>query len=54
MVVARPTSRSLTVYHQGVSFAGVPVLQKRLNGKTWYFAPKTSSKHTRKWAPVAP
>ena len=25
-------------------------LKKRLDGKTWYFGPKTSSEHTTKWA----
>jgi hypothetical protein len=30
------------------------VAQKRLDGKIWYFGPKTSSKHTTKWAPLGP
>jgi len=30
------------------------VAQKRLDGKIWYFGPKTSSEHTTKWAPLGP
>jgi hypothetical protein len=30
------------------------VAQKRLDGKIWYFGPKTSNEHTKKWAPLGP
>jgi hypothetical protein len=33
-------------------FSSVSVAQKRLDGKTWYYEPKTSSQHTTKWAPL--
>ena len=36
------------------SFSGVSVAQKRLDGKIWYFGPKTSSEHTTKWAQLGP
>ena len=39
---------------QAFLFSGVSVAQKRLDGKIWYFGPKTSSEHTTKWAPLGP
>jgi hypothetical protein len=37
---------------QAFLFSDISVLQKRLDGKTWYFGPKTNTEHTTKWAPL--
>jgi hypothetical protein len=50
--VTRSPSRFSAVSHLGVSVSGVSMTQKRLDGKFWYFGPKTSKEHTTKWAPL--
>ena len=48
--VTRSSSRFQPFLIQAFLFLGVSVTQKRLDGKIWYFWPKTSSEHTTKWA----
>ena len=36
------------------SFQAFLCHKKPLDGKIWYFGPKTSSEHTTKWAPLGP
>jgi hypothetical protein len=44
--VTRSSSRFQPFLSQAFLFSGVSVAQKRLDGKIWYFGPKTSSEHT--------
>jgi hypothetical protein len=52
--VTLSSSRFSAVSQPSVSVLRRSLAQKRMDGKIWYFGPKTSSEHTTKWAPLGP
>jgi hypothetical protein len=52
--VTQSSSRFSAVSQPSVSLLRRFCDTKTLDGKIWYFGPKTSSEHTTKWAPLGP